>query len=392
MSEERCEAEDISLQRWEITRREWARLYLDGDGRLAEVNNPGEMWEDEVARRRFEMRDKVKGLIRSVVLVIDLSEPGLEPRDFGQHRGRVLINALKPFVTDFFDQSPISQMAILATYNETAYVLSPLCGAVELHLRCIDNLMTHRSEGWPSLQSSLDRATKILLSAPEYSTKEVLVVFGALNTSDSMPIDATIRKLRSSRVVVNVIGFGAGLYVLQRLAKETGGEYLVPMNEDHLSVLLRAQLEPPPWSHDYERLPMVKIGFVKKKMGQNLAFDVSELKTNPNAMPKEGGLSCPKCGMKVFVVPVHCPSCGLLLLTPLHVGRAMMQIRHADIFEHVPDFGPCASCLVEVTKDEDPQGMRKCGRCGSLFCRKCDQFIHETLHQCPLCLLSTDST
>ena len=376
------------LRNWEIVQSNWSQVSVNDEGRLIWNRDYEDAGDDETTRRRRALRDKVRGLIRSVVLVVDLSEPGLEPRDFGQHRARVLVNALSQFVNSFFDQSPISQMAIIATHSEGAFVLSPLCGAVGLHLRCIEGLIESQSEGWPSLQSALAKAAQILLAAPKYSTKEVLMIFGALNTSDVMPIDSTIRKLRTANVVVSVIGLGAGVFVLKRIAEETGGTYLVPMNEDHLNEILQAQLEPPPWSQGQNKSAMVRVGFVRKNSASSVAFDVSELKIDAKAMPKEGGLSCPKCGMKVFIVPVYCPSCGLLLLTPAHIGRALVQTHHVDPFVQVPEFAKCAGCQVIVNSDEDSQGMRKCGECGAVFCRECDALIHKTLHQCPMCMLT----
>ena len=169
------------------------------------------------------------------------------------------------------------------------------------------------------------------------------------------------------------------------MALETGGSYLIPMNSDHLIELLRANIEPPEWAAGYERVEMVHFGFVKS-CGDFAAFDIAELRTNAKtAMPKTGGLSCPKCGIRVFVVPVYCPSCGILLLTPAHVARPLIHLHPVEDFEPVAEFEECAGCKV-IVKREDEEGMSKCVECGALFCRQCDEFIHNSLHQCPVCL------
>lgn len=374
-------ASSDSLFAWEDSPRQWRKLTLDEYGQLVELDVdevPNERW-----KRQLELRNKARGLIRSIVLIVDLSKGGVEQRDFGLHRTRLLQFQLHNFVVDFFDQNPISQLSIVATYNERGHILTSLSGSIDVHLNCIKDIPEYPNEGEPSIQNSLSLASTILRLAPKSSTKEVLVVYGSLHTCDITPIDGTIRCMKKTNTVVSVVGLGASVYVLKRIAEETGGSYHVPLSSDHLSSILSSFIEPPEWTSSFERLDMVPFGFVTHR-NDFPAFDIAELKSDKGALPKSGGLSCPKCGVKVFTVPSYCPSCGIMLMTPGHVTRSKTHLNPVEPFTPaLPDeTEPCWSCRLF----NPSLTMYRCGRCGGLFCKDCDDFIHNALHQCPVCV------
>lgn len=369
-----------TLFSWGNSSRQWRKLILNEQGQLKELNaeeTPDERWAKSLA-----LRNKARGLIRSIVILVDLSEPGVEQRDFGMHRTRLYQVLLHNFIIDFFDQNPISQVSIIATYNGRGHVLTSLCGSIDVHLNCIKNLPEFPNEGEPSIQNSLALASTILKLAPKSSTREVIVIYGSLNTSDITPIDGTLRCLKKMSMVVNIVGMGASVYVLKRIAEETGGSYYIPLSADHFKSVLSSFLEPPEWTSGMERLEMVPFGFVSHH-NDLPAFDVTELKGDQHSLPKSGGLSCPKCGMKVFTVPTYCPSCGIILLTPGHVTRSKMHMKPVAPFTEVAETNPCFACM---SVDPDETKMFGCEECGSLFCHACNEFIHSALHHCPGCL------
>jgi transcription initiation factor TFIIH subunit 2 len=219
----------------------------------------------------------------------------------------------------------------------------------------------------------------VLKSAAPYSTRQVLVLYGSLNTSDVNPILPNIKLLKSSRINVTIIGFAASVYVLSRIASETGGTYHIPRDADHLRDILRASVEPPAWATAHKRMDMVPFGFVSNALDRP-AFDLSELRTQKDAMPKLGGFSCPRGGSRVFAIPVYCPSCSLLLLTPNHITRCLVHLHELAEFALVRTDRPCAGCDRKRDESEDAW---QCTACGSVFCPPCNTFLHDHLHHCP---------
>jgi transcription initiation factor TFIIH subunit 2 len=378
------DARDLARREWERTNRSWSLLHEDEKGQLRQFR-PDDFRQNELVQRRLALRDKARGLIRSIVLALDLSERSLAPRDFGIPRIRLLVEYLRPFLTEFYEQNPISQVAIMATYGGQGHVLTPLCGALDLHLRCVDGLADLETSGEPSIQNCLSVASSVLKTAARYSTREIIAIYGSLNTCDIAPIDATIRSLVLSTVKVSIIGFGAAVFVLSRIANETGGLYRVPVDAEHFHNILSAHIEPPEWARTHERLEMVPFGFVSNA-GDVPAFDLAELRANRAARPRSGGLACPRCGIRVFTIPVYCPACSLLLLTPAHITRCLVHLHELAEFEPAADIADvCTGCGMRIAGME----QFRCGDCGAYFCTDCDRLFHADLHLCPACLQNT---
>ena len=66
--------------------------------------------------------------------------------------------------------------------------------------------------------------------------------------------------MKKSGVRVWVIGVGAEVHVCKELAKESGGEYHVLLDDLHLKHLLSLQLPPPPHT-PLSTTALVKMGF-----------------------------------------------------------------------------------------------------------------------------------
>ena len=380
--------EDDDIQRWETTNKVWNNLKVGADGKLFQSRET-EQWRSEANLRRFELRNKARGLIRSIVLIIDLSESGLSSRDYGCSRIQFLKQSLSMFVTDFFEQNPISQISIISASNGRSRILTSLCGDVDIHLKCIDKLGDYVEEGIPSIHNAMHVAVAILKSAAMYSTREVLMVYGSLNCCDNAPIDPILKNLKLNKVVVNIIGLGASVFILDRLSRETEGRYLVPLNVDHFNDILKANIEPPEWTQGFERFNFIPFGFVQNN-DELPSFDITEIRSKNEALPRFDGYACPKCKFHVFAIPSYCPSCGILLLTPNHITQTKFHLVSVPPFHQVDinrDVKPnerkhCSSCCVS---DND---MYQCPRCLEYFCKDCDSFIHNSLNRCPSCTLA----
>ena len=76
-------------------------------------------------------------------------------------------------------------------------------------------------QGNPSLQNALEMARASLYHVPTHSTKEVVIVFGALISSDAGDIHRTIKSLVEDKVRVRVVGLAAQVAVCQELCRKT---------------------------------------------------------------------------------------------------------------------------------------------------------------------------
>ena len=366
--------QETSYKRWEKTGRSWNKMCLDEDGRIFQLE---EFSNYEADKRTLDLRNKNRGLIRSIVILLDLSERGMEPREFSISRLNLISIELEKFIISFFDQNPISQLAITATYQGRGYILSPLCGSVAKHLNVIKNLSQITDYGEPSLQNGLNISASLFSSVAKYSTKEIILIYGALNTID-VNIESTILFLKRNKIIVNIIGFGASLYILSRIAKETGGKYSVPINEDVFHDLVFNNIEPPVLTDELELHNFIPFCYVKPYKFPS--FDINDIREGKKVPPKHGGYKCRVCGFVVFSIPVYCPSCGILLLTPPDITRTQVFLNPALEFEKACFDCVCGGCGCNVKEEF------RCPICGITYCEHCNKFIHETLRYCPSCL------
>lgn len=80
---------------------------------------------------------------------------------------------------------------------------------------------------------------------PAYTSREVLVLFGSLTTCDPGDIKSTIKELKENQIRVSIIGLAAEVRICRQIAKETGGEYSVLLDDHHLKELILNLVQPP---------------------------------------------------------------------------------------------------------------------------------------------------
>lgn len=139
--------------------------------------------------------------------------------------------------------------------------------------------------GEPSLQNSLELATKSLKLLPSHASKEILIIIGALTTCDPGDINETIRvctyymyiiimifilklfvlprlfqNMKLDSIRCSVIGLAAELYICKRMANITGGEHGVALDDKHYKEQLNAHIDPPPAATRLDAA-LVKMGF-----------------------------------------------------------------------------------------------------------------------------------
>lgn len=379
-----------------------------------------------------------RGIIRHLLLVLDLSNAMLE-KDLRPTRYLLTLRYTIAFVTEFFEQNPISQLGIIGTRDGLALTISPLSGNPNDHLSNIQKLFEQEPKGQPSLQNALDMARAALFHAPTHTTREVLILFGSLLSSDPGDIHATISALVSSHISVTIIGLAAQVAICLTVATRTNPSlppsktYNVALNEAHYRDLLMRATTPPTTPHSTAEDSGVKSSLLM--MGfPNRIVDPSPTLCACHSRPTRGGYLCSRCCSKVCSLPTQCPACGLTLILSTHLARSYHHLfplrnwrevnwaRASDSVQKVC-FGcqtpfperpaslrrqstsggqnhdrtslatsrnqphpPRATHTSNTNKDGVSESARyECETCGGFFCIDCDLFAHDFVHNCPGC-------
>lgn len=397
-----------------------------------------------------------RGIIRTLIIIIDGSNTMLE-KDLRPTRFAMMLSLLLDFVVEFFDQNPISQMGIVMMRNGVAQLVSEVSGLPHFHLERIRVLRQRQQnkyepKGDPSLQNSLEMARSLLMynfgnrANENKNSKEILIIFGALFTSDPGDIHKTIDNLVKEEIKVKIIGLSAQVAICQELVNKTnhlnlkgglnlsnyGNYYGVILNESHFKELLMDCVEPLPIKEDTTKhdkgIPLIQMGFpLKILLASATSINAGGIATFPKLCachPSEGnqeskqvnesfstmgsrmtiGYECPQCHNRICHLPTVCPICGLMLILSTHLARSYHHLVPLSEFKEVPisdsyDSIYCFGCLLKF-----PEGVRRneshtesknfenltssryrCQKCQQDFCIDCDVFVHETLHNCPGC-------
>lgn len=376
-------AQNAGRHRWEHDRT-FKNIQLKPNG---DIFIPGfeDKWESQAELKRQELSGVTRGLIRSLCILVDLSKSGLQPNDFSAiSRLRLIEQSLEKFVIDYFDQNPLSQLSIVVTYNSKGWKYSDLSGNVDIQLKAIQRLGKDESGGNASLSNGLLTCSSILSCAASYSTREVLIIYGSLNTTDSSNILDRIKELKDNKICVSAIGLASKIFILEKITSETNGTYFVPKNAEHFQDLLQEKVLPPEWIKSKQFPTLIRFGFAKNA-NDHPAFNSNDLMSNPKAVPIYGGFDCPICSTRVFDLPCYCPICGIFLISPAHLTRSMHYLNPIPNFESIKVDHPevCEGCNVAIPLNEE--GCF-CPNCHKIFCNECNKFIHTCLQNCPGCL------
>lgn len=398
-----------------------------------------------------------RGIIRTLVVVVDGSEIMLE-KDLRPTRFAATLNYLQEFVVEFFDQNPISQLGIVMMRNGVAQVVSEVSGLPQQHIDKIRSLKSRQHnrfepKGDPSLQNALELSRSLLNSnfgrpgaATSKNSKEILIIFGALFTSDPGDIHKTIANLVKEEIKVKVIGLLAQVAICQELVLKTNylangatrpdanssRYYGVIMNESHFKELLMDCVEPLAISktsaeaqHEkLEGIPLIKMGFPSKylsslassnqtihvnlphicachpTLGSNDSKDTVVIQgsaPSQTSLATDVGYICPQCRSRVCSLPIVCPVCGLMLILSTHLARSYHHLAPIVDYLMVPpsllyESLHCYGCLLRFPEASETSNEKalsssryRCGKCHNDFCIDCDVFVHEVLHNCPGC-------
>ncbi|KUI67082.1 TFIIH basal transcription factor complex p47 subunit [Cytospora mali] len=395
----------------------------------------------EAEKRRRLLRDTTplqRGIIRHMVLVLDMSFAMLE-KDLLPSRYILMMHYAVDFVREYFEQNPISQLGIIAMRDGVAVHISEMSGNPADHIDWLRSWeKKFEPRGNPSLQNALEMCRGDLFHAPSHGTREVLIIYGALLSSDPGDIHDTIASLIADRIRVSIVGLSAQVAICAELcAKTNGGDdscYSVAMHEQHFRELFLTSTTPPVTRQtEQNNASLLMMGFPSRSKaewavpgdsagankdvgaGGGSTRDAISMCACHNKPCREGYL-CTRCSTKVCRLPAECPACGLTLILSTHLARSYHHLFPLRNWVEVPwsEAGKsvaCYACLApfpdasrskgkgketagEKTAGEKVKGISESGRyacevCGNHFCIDCDVFAHEVLHNCAGCQSDT---
>ncbi|KAG5973463.1 hypothetical protein E4U55_000530 [Claviceps digitariae] len=414
-----------NAQAWEQSKRTW-------ETNLPEEDQDGvlNLTLLEAEKRRRLMRDTTplqRGIIRHMILVLDMSFAMTE-KDLLPTRYRLMISYAVGFVKEYFEQNPISQLGIFGMRDGVAVRISELGGDPADHIERLRGVEGQEPQGNPSLQNALEMCRGALFHAPSHGTREVLIIYGALLSSDPGDIHETIAHLMADKIRVSIVGLSAQVAICADLCARTNAgddsQYNIAMDEVHFRDLFMARTTPPVTrTKEQSTASLLMMGFPSRTLAPSGTISLCAC----HSKPIREGYACTRCSARVCRLPAECPSCGLTLILSTHLARSYhhlfplrnwVEVSWRDARRSVACFS-CLSPFPAVPKDnttvvtingakEDPSrpslkpkpkskggGVSESGRyacqvCGQHFCIDCDVFAHEVIHNCPGCQSSSN--
>ena len=290
--------------------------------------------------------------------------------------------------------------------------VSDMSGNPSEHIERLRALEKTEPKGNPSLQNALEMSRAALFHSPSHGTREVLIIYGALLSSDPGDIHETIASLITDRIRVSIVGLAAQVAICAELCSRTNhgdaNNYHVVLNEQHFRELFLASTTPPvTQTKEQSQSSLLMMGFpsrVTEAGVSTMSFCACHSKLT------RGGYLCSRCDTKVCSLPAECPACGLTLILSTHLARSYHHLFPLRNWVEVPwsaakKTKACFSCLSlfpevpqnRVEVEHQQKGMSESGRyacevCKNHFCIDCDVFAHEIVHNCPGCQSDTRDT
>ena len=283
--------------------------------------------------------------------------------------------------------------------------ISDMSGNPNDHIAAIQKIRKQEPKGNPSLENALEMSRAALFHAPSHGTREVLLIFGALHTSDPGDIHRTIDSLVSDKIRAQVIGLAAQIAICHELVSKTNNGnasgYSIVLHEQHFRELMM-DVTTPPITQDETKAAssLLMMGFPSRTVEPHPSLCAC------HSRPSRDGYLCSRCSSKVCSLPSECPVCGLTLILSTHLARSYHHLfplvnwvevpwKHAWRSSHCfacgkpfPDVPPRDQWekRTEDGKRISTMSSRyECTFCAKHFCIDCDLFAHEVVHNCPGC-------
>ncbi len=247
-------------------------------------------------------------------------------QDLKPTRFRCCLKLLESFVEEFFYLNPISQLGVISTRNKRAEVISDLSGNPRRHVETLRSLAASSGggaagqsscRGEPSLQNSLEVALQSLRHMPAHASRELLFVAGSLTTCDPGDIEATVQECKKANVRCSVVSLAAEVRIYHHLAKETGGDFGVILDDVHFRDLLQV-------GNCFSPLPNVQY------TGTNILF-LGPVRTSP--IGGDGGGVPHQDGVPLSLWPLSAvrKRCRARAEGPVRFGNVPLPRGHKDL-------------------------------------------------------------
>jgi len=402
----------LASYEWEKTvKQTWDTVQEDDEGNLVSARLQSDRDRSHRAKQNRVTQSVRRGLIRYLCVAMDTSAAAAESNDYRPNRLLVMRESVKRFITDYFEENPISQLSLMVMHSRIAEKITELSANPRVHIDRLQHLW--QTQGKVSLGNAIEVAITSLQNVPEYGHRELLIIFCSLNTTDPDPIEKSIEKAKAQRIRISIICLAAEIHVCKMICERTGGQCRVALDGMHLNELMRSHTAPHPELRNtvHSKAEYIYMGFPKKVQDPTPVFCFEGKKTAFQA----ASFVCPRCQTRATEIPTQCCTCGLQLNSSTHIARS-----HHHLFP-VPNFdelhvsgGPgntgagveavgdssssssssskrqrehldpthCKGCLTML-----PAGalVARCPNCFFVFCVECDLFIHDQLHTCPGC-------
>jgi len=288
------------------------------------------------------------------------------------------------FISDFFDANPLSHCSIVLTKDRTATVLSDMSANAKYHINKIRGVLAVKEPGGASLQNSLLMASRLLKHVPKYCTREVVVLYNSISTSDPGNIYSTVDTLKALDIKANILCLAAEVFVCKTVCEMTQGSFNVVLNSAHLVECLQYFSTPPVILSDdtisaaKDSTSFILMGFPVRKLSRShlFSFDSTSFDSEaPVADSNSSGASsimsanrhikmcsvgyiCPRCHVRMTDIPSECHVCGLRLISSAHIARSHHHLYPLENNEEViPQSDAAVNIFANVKIVQEPVFM-----------------------------------
>jgi transcription initiation factor TFIIH subunit 2 len=157
-------------------KRSWDILQEDEDGSIKHI-----VQQLQQTKKRKIIKDKPikRGIIRHTVLIIDCSRSMVD-MDLRPNRLECTLDLVKEFITEYFDQNPLSLVMIIGIRDGLAERWTTWSGNPTEIIQQLNNT-SYIAIGEPSIQNALELGRQTLLHVPSHASREILMLYGSLS-------------------------------------------------------------------------------------------------------------------------------------------------------------------------------------------------------------------
>lgn len=322
-------------------------------------------WESDQSVQEKITQTKIKdnrcikrGIIRHFHVIVDHSEK-IDSDGYLPNYRTIIIDALNEFTKKFFIENPISILSFLTIHNSKPdkYIVA----------QCDFNhsdMLNKLGAGKFSIENALEESISKLKKSNYL--KEILIITQSLCILGCNDLGKIMAECNKNNVKVHCLNLCAEMRIFKKITEITGGVHVVPVDKDHFTGVLQEFAIPNPLTTN-QRVFLSKFGFP--------SFVEEKSICSCHLVMTDSGYICPVCHTKVCNLPSECFFCKTQLVSFVNISKSLYH--QYPLFDFEPGVGSCGIC--------NEKSKMKCGKCGTLFCEDCNNFMHDVLFFCTFC-------